>query len=128
MNESILTSIKKLLGIGADYTAFDTDIIIFINSALATLTQIGVGPSSGYMINDATPTWGNFLLNEIELNPAQAYVFIRVKLLFDPPTNAALIEAFEAQKLEAEWRLEVTANPAAPVPVPDDAVLDGGAP
>lgn len=104
--DSILTSIKKLLGITADYTHFDTDIIIQINSALSALTQLGVGPIEGFEIQDATSTWGEFI-DDPRLNSAKTYVFIKVKLAFDPPTSSALIESYNRQLDEITWRLTV---------------------
>lgn len=128
MNDSILNTIKKMLGMPAEYTAFDTDIVMFINSALATLSQNGVGTPGGFMIQDATATWEDFIGNDPNLNHVVTYIYISTKLLFDPPTNGFLVTSLKENQLELLWRLEVTANPAVPVPVADDAVLDGGAP
>lgn len=121
MNESILTSIKKLLGITEDYEHFDQDIIIHINSALMTLTQLGIGPSEGFLLTDKTATWNDFVrgnnnaitigfdgTENTELAPISAlmsYVYIKVKLLFDPPQNSFTIESMNKQAQELEWRL-----------------------
>ena len=104
--DSILTSIKKLLGISADYTHFDADLIIQINSAFSALTQLGVGPIEGFEIQDASSTWSEFI-DDPRLNFAKTYVQIRVKLAFDPPTSSALIESYNRQLDELTWRLTV---------------------
>lgn len=103
---SILTSIKKLLGISADYTHFDEDLIIQINSAFSALTQLGVGPEEGFEIQDATTTWTEFM-DDPRLNFAKTYVQIKVKLAFDPPTSSALIDSYNRQLDELTWRLTV---------------------
>ena len=105
--DSILISIKKLLGISADYTHFDDDLIIQINSAFSTLTQLGVGPIEGFEIEDATSTWSEFLRDDPRLNFAKTYVQIKVKLAFDPPTSSALIDSYNRQLDEITWRLTV---------------------
>lgn len=101
---SILTDVKKVLGIDESYTAFDVDIIMHINSAFATLNQLGPGPVDGYMIEDDTATWDAFF-TDLNLNPIKTYVFLRVKMLFDPPQTGYLVTAMENQIKELEWRL-----------------------
>lgn len=105
MDMSILNSTKKILGIAADYTAFDLDIITHINTALSTLTQLGVGPTEGFMIEDDVPTWDAFINTDLQLNSVKSYVFLRVRLLFDPPETSYLISACQDQIKELEWRL-----------------------
>ena len=105
MEQSILTSTKKILGIAEDYTVFDLDIITHINTALSTLTQLGVGPAIGFMIEDEAAEWGDFIGNDLQLNSVKSYVFLKVKQLFDPPTTSFLIAAQEKQITELEWRL-----------------------
>lgn len=105
MEQSILTSTKKILGIAEDYTVFDLDIITHINTAFSTLTQLGVGPSAGFMIEDATAEWGDFIESDLQYNSVKSYVFLRVRQLFDPPTTSYLIAAFDKQIQELEWRL-----------------------
>lgn len=107
MSDSILTSTKKILGIADDYDVFDLDIIMHINAAIATLTQIGVGPSEGFFIEDASTTWEAFLGTDPQLNSAKQYVFLRVRVLFDPPQTSYLVEAFNQQIQQHEWRLNV---------------------
>ena len=105
MEQSILTSTKKILGIAADYTAFDLDIITHINAAFSTLTQLGVGPAEGFMIEDADAEWYDFIENDSQLNTVKSYVFLKVRQLFDPPTTSYLIAAVDKQIQEFEWRL-----------------------
>ena len=108
--ESILTSVKKLLGIDEEYKQFDTDIIIHINSVLMVLTQIGVGPSEGFSISDEYATWEDFISDKTYLNSVKTYVYLRVKLLFDPPLSSAASESIKKIADEFEWRLQVAAE------------------
>lgn len=105
--DSILTSTKKILGIAEDYTVFDPDIITHINTAFSTLTQLGVGPAEGFMIEDDTPVWVDFIGDDLQYNSVKSYVFLRVRQLFDPPSTSYLIAAYERQIQELEWRLNV---------------------
>lgn len=107
MIDSILTSIKKILGIDENYTIFDPDIIVHINSVFSTLNQLGIGPEAGFAIEDADPTWADFLDDDPRLNSVKTYVYLRVRLLFDPPTTSYLITALQEQARELEWRLNV---------------------
>ena len=108
--ESILTSIKKLLGIAEEYEHFDPDIIMHINSVFMVLTQLGVGPSEGFMIEDETSTWEEFLQGNYNVEVVKSYIHLRVKLLFDPPLSSAVIEAMNNMIKEFEWRLTVAAD------------------
>lgn len=110
MNESILTSIKKLLGIAKEYTNFDTDIIIHINSVFMTLHQLGVGPTGGYRITGDTELWSSYISNESNLDAVKTYVYLKVKLVFDPPLSSAVMEANKQLINELEWRLNVQAE------------------
>lgn len=108
MEQSILTSTKKILGIDEAYTAFDLDIITHINSAFSTLTQLGIGPPQGFMIEDATAEWNEFIPDQdFQYNSVKSYVFLRVRQIFDPPSTSYLIAAFNEQIKELEWRLNV---------------------
>lgn len=107
MSDSILTNTKKVLSIPADYPAFDEDIIMHINSVFSTLTQLGIGPVDGFMIEDDTAVWTDFIGTDLNLNPVKTYVFLRVRLLFDPPTTSYHIDAVRRQIEELEWRLNV---------------------
>lgn len=111
MESSILVSIKKLLGISAEYTPFDADIIMHINSVFSTLTQLGVGPKEGFSIADETNTWDQFISSEDpRYNSVRSYMFLKVKLLFDPPTSTAVLQSYENMAAEYEWRLNSTAE------------------
>lgn len=105
METSILNGVKKILGIADDYTAFDEDIIMHINTAFSTLTQLGVGPSEGFMIEDEGAVWGDFIGDDLQFNSVKSYVCLRVRMLFDPPSTSYLITAMENQIRELEWRL-----------------------
>jgi hypothetical protein len=107
MEQSILTSTKKILGIAADYTIFDLDIITHINAAFSTLTQLGVGPAEGFMIEDVDDEWEDFIADDAQYNSVKSYVYLKVRQLFDPPTTSYLIGAVEKQIQEIEWRLNV---------------------
>lgn len=108
--ESILTSIKKLLGIAEEYDHFDADLIMHINSVLTILTQLGVGPSEGFRIEDDSATWEDFIEDDPNLESVKSYIHMKVKLLFDPPTSSAVIESMNRIISEFEWRLNVTAE------------------
>lgn len=108
--ESILTSIKKLLGIPEDYTAFDDQIIIHINSVFMILNQLGVGPSEGFKIVDKEDTWDDYISDETKWEIVKSYVYLKVKLLFDPPSNSSVMESINRQINEFEWRLNVKAE------------------
>jgi hypothetical protein len=108
METSILISTKKILGVPQDYTVFDHDIITHINTAFSILTQLGVGPTAGFMIEDETTEWNDFIgSTDPQLNSVKSYVYLRTRQLFDPPTTSYLITAMEKQILELEWRLNV---------------------
>lgn len=105
--DKILSSIKQLLGISEELTAFDTEIIIGINNALMSLNQLGIGPDSGFRIADDTETWSQLLGSAINLEAVKTYIYLKTKLVFDPPQTAHLIDAITKQITELEWRLEV---------------------
>lgn len=111
--ESILTSIKKMLGIDEEYTHFDADIIMHINSVLMILTQLGVGPAEGFVIEDDTSTWVDFIpeANAAQLHAVKSYIYMKVKMIFDPPLSSAVIESMNRQIAEFEWRLNVAVDP-----------------
>lgn len=108
--ESILTSIKKLLGITEEYTHFDADIIMHINTVFLNLTQIGIGPSTGFSITDATSVWTDFIPKNPLFEAIKSYTYLKVRLMFDPPQNSSLIEAINRSINELEWRLNVQAE------------------
>lgn len=143
--ESILTSTKSALGLAPDYTDFDPELILHINSVLANLHQLGIGPIGGFMITDDTATWTQFLLRTDEvisdprLNHVKSYTYMKVKMLFDPPRLQSVLTAYEKMIEQAEWRIMVAQddviNPLPPEPLPDsvdefgdEIILDGGSP
>lgn len=108
METSILSSTKNILGISTDDTTFDLDIITQINAAFTTLNDLGIGPDEGYMIEDATPEWTDYISDDnLMLNSVKTYAFLKTKMYFDPPTNSYLVEATQKQINELEWRLNV---------------------
>lgn len=110
MEKSILTSIKKLLGLAEDYTAFDTDIIIHINTVLMVLHQLGVGPEEGFTIKSVKDKWSDFVDDDANLEAIKTYIYLKVKLVFDPPQSGATMEALQNSIKEYEWRLNVQAE------------------
>lgn len=108
--DSILTSIKKLLGITKEYTHFDEDLIMHINSVLVVLTQLGVGPANGFFISDDSDTWDDFLEDSVNVEMVKSYMYMKVKLLFDPPLSSSVIESMNRMIAEFEWRLNVAAD------------------
>lgn len=107
MEDSILTGTKKLVGLGEEYTPFDHDIITHINSTFSVLTQLGIGPDEGFMIEDAEKVWDDFLAEDPRINMVRSYIGLKVRLLFDPPTTGYFVEALKKQIEEYEWRLNV---------------------
>lgn len=104
---SILDSTKKVLQVQWDYDVFDADIIMHINSVFSILNQLGIGPENGYRIESADETWDAFLGDDLRLNAVKSYMYLRVRMLFDPPQTSYLLEALKQQKEELEWRLNV---------------------
>ena len=112
ITESILISIKKLLGIDSEYKHFDADLIMHINSVLSILTQLGVGPAGGFSITGDGEKWSDFIPdNPNNFSLVKSYMHLKVKLLFDPPLGSAVIESINRQISEFEWRLFVAADP-----------------
>lgn len=107
MNNSILNSIKKLLGISEDYEHFDQDIIIHINSVFMILNQLGVGPDECFSINDKSSNWEDFIKDSNKLESIKTYIYLRVRLLFDPPTSSYVTNIIKESINEYEWRLNV---------------------
>lgn len=108
--ESILTSIKKLLGIQEECEDFDTDIIIHINTVFTILNQLDVGPEKGFRIKDDTTTWEEYIKDDLLLESVKDYIYLKVKLIFDPPSSSAVIESINRTLSELEWRLSVTVD------------------
>lgn len=106
---SILNTIKKALGLDSSYDVFDADIVMHINSTFATLNQLGVGPEEGFNIEDDSATWQDFLglVETNKLLSVKSYMYLKVRLLFDPPTTSFAIDAMKKSAEEYEWRLNV---------------------
>jgi hypothetical protein len=117
MTESILNTIKQMLGIPTTDTAFDTDVITNINAVFMTLNQIGIGPETVYSITGITETWSDFLTDPAMYSGVKTYMYLKVRVAFDPPGTSYLLDAMKNQILEWEWRLSVQ------VPVPPDPVV-----
>ena len=110
MDESILTTIKKLLGIDSSYNAFDQDIIVHINTTISILYQLGIDSCRAFTVHDDSETWGDLLDNDELLNPVQTYMYLRVKSMFDP-VNGSVNESLNRIQQELEWRINVTVDP-----------------
>lgn len=111
MNSSILTSVKKTLGIEENYTDFDLDIITAINSAFNVLTQIGAGTKDGFQIEDSSSSWGDFTKNNKRLNMVKTYINAKVRLIFDPPQMTSVIECLKETCREMESRISYEVDP-----------------
>lgn len=107
MKDSILTSIKKLLGIAEDCTDFDEDITLHINTTFMILNQLGIGPKEGFRISNKKDVWDDFIEEEDNLEGIKTYMYLKVKMVFDPPLNSATIQAYNDYIKEFEWRLNV---------------------
>lgn len=107
MTESILNTIKQMVGVEQDYDAFDMDLVVDINSAFYSLRQLGVGPTEGFTISDDVAKWNDFVEDKSLLGLVKTYVYSKVRMLFDPPTNSFLTSSIEKQISEYEWRLNV---------------------
>lgn len=112
VEESIFKSIKSLLGPDADYDVFDPDILIFINGTISTLTQLGIGPSDGFVVTGEDETWSDFLGDYKDLESVKTYIYLKVKLVFDPPANSTVMNAYNETCKELEWRLNVAIDPS----------------
>ena len=111
MDSSILTSIKKLLGIAEEDTSFDQDIIMHINTVFAILAQLGVGPANGFSIEDDGAIWSDYLGNSTNLELVKSYIYMKVRSMFDPPTSSILADAMNKNISELEWRINTTVDP-----------------
>lgn len=107
MTDSVLDSVKKVLGLDPSYTAFDVDVIMHANTVFSNLNQLGIGPDDGFMIEDNTATWAAFINTDVKLNSVKTYVYLKVRLLFDPPNTSFVIDAMNKQIEELEWRLSI---------------------
>lgn len=121
--DSILKSIKKLLGISEEETYFDTDIIMHINSVFSILHQLGVGPEKSFSIQGDTETWDDFIEDNTNFNDVRTYIYLKVRLIFDPPSSSAVMSAIERQISELEWRLSAEAFAKSVEEINDDEEL-----
>jgi len=108
--DSILTLVKKNLGIEEDCEDFDDEIIMHINSVFTILSQLGVGPKEGFAIQDKTSVWSEYISDKQNLNLVKSYMYLRVRIMFDPPQNSFTLTSMENQAKEYEWRLNVQAE------------------
>lgn len=122
---SILNTIKKLIGLDKDYGAFDLDLVIAINSSFTILRQLGVGPTYEYRINGPDETWSDFFADAKQISLAKSYIYLRSKLLFDPPASGSLLDAIKQQISEFEWRLTVQAETETDTKNPDPGPIEG---
>ena len=111
MDSSILTSIKKLLGIAEEDASFDQDIIMHINTVFAILAQLGVGPANGFSIEDDSAIWEDYLGNATNLELVKSYIYMKVRSMFDPPTSSILADAMNKNISELEWRINTMVDP-----------------
>ena len=124
--ESILTSIKKLLGITEEYEHFDADIIMHINSVFMILTQLGVGPPEGFRIESETTTWSDFLGDSTEYESVKTYMHHKFKLRFDPPASSTVTESMNRIISELEWRLNTIAETGSDITTPGGSSSETG--
>ena len=110
--DSIFDTIKKMLGVDVEDTGFDMDIIVHINSVLMTLSQLGVAPEEGFSITDNSSTWSDLLVDSTKLEATKSYMYLKVKMLFDPPSTSFVLESMNRSITEWEWRLAVQTTPA----------------
>lgn len=110
VNSSILLSVKKMLGPSADYDIFDPELIIYINSVFGTLHQLGVGPEEKFVITGDSELWSDFTTEGEEIEEVKSYIYLRVRLLFDPPSSSFVLSSFKEQIKELEWRLQCKAE------------------
>ena len=122
--DSILLNTKQALGLAEAYVVFDPELIMHINSVLAELNQLGIGPVEGFMINDYTPTWNDLIAGDYTLNNVKSFVFLKVKMIFDPPQVGTVAMAYEKMIDQLTWRINVAREIQLPLPtpvvVPDD--------
>jgi hypothetical protein len=108
MEQSILKSTKKILGLDAEYTPFDLDVITHINAAFSVLDQLGLDPAGGFSIEDATTEWSEYPVSSSQLSLVKTYIYLKVRMAFDPPTFSFHIDAANDQIREYEWRLNAS--------------------
>lgn len=122
-DNSILLTIKKMLGLTPDYDVFDQEIMVHINSVFSTLNQLGAGPKNGFRIHSKDDTWDSFIGSSLDLEFIKDYIYLKVRILFDPPTSSFVLDAMNNQIKELEWRINVQVDRYDPydMNVPDDS-------
>lgn len=120
---SILDTTKKMLGLDAEYDAFDIDVIIHINSTFAQLAQLGVGPDDGFEIEDSTTLWPEYLGSNKLINFVKSYMYLKVRMWFDPPSTSYDLTAKQEQVKELEWRMNAAADKGF-IPIPVEEILE----
>ena len=113
--DSILKSVKKAIGLDTTDTSFDFDVIMHINSVFSTLHQLGVGPEEEYIIDGNEETWTEFIGDQKNINSVKSYIYLKVRMLFDPPATSFALDAIDKQIKEYEWRLNVAVEKPVPV-------------
>lgn len=111
MDESILVSVKRSVGIVPECSDFDSELIMHINTVLTILTQLGVGSTNGFYITGDAERWTDFITDMRNLHSIKSFVGLKVRLLFDPPTSSAVIDSINRLVSELEWRINVTVDP-----------------
>lgn len=112
MAESILQTIRRMIGPSMLSNEFDTDLVVHINSALFDLCQLGVGPKGGFVVTGDTETWDDFIgASSVNLEAVKTFIYLKVKMIFDPPTVGGVIDAYQKMIKEYEWRLNVMVDP-----------------
>lgn len=110
--DSILNSVKKMLGLTEEYDYFDPDIIMHINSVFMILNQLGIGPQNGFSISDKTATWDEYLSDHQNIEAVKTYMYMKVRLMFDPPLSSSVTDAINRNINELEWRLNASVDPS----------------
>ena len=110
MQESILLTIKEMLGIPSEYSVFDSELMAYINSAITALRQIGAGPQNGFSINDEYATWSDYIDDMSMYENVKTYIYLKVRMMFDPPSSSFVLESFKNQAAEVEWRIYIQAD------------------
>ena len=110
MDNGILTSVKLQLSLMPEDDSFDDELVIHINAAFSVLTQLGVGPKEGFFITGQNETWDDYVVDIVQASMAKQYVYLKVRMLFDPPSNSTVFNKMKEMAEEYEWRLRLQAE------------------
>lgn len=110
MQNSILLTIKQMLGIPSEYSVFDEELVVYINTVIAALRQLGVGPENGFAITGENDSWGDYIGDTLMYENVKSYIYLKVRMMFDPPSSSFVLEAFKNQAAEIEWRIYIQAD------------------